>query len=195
MRLRPVRMDDAAFIVWLRGLEHAKGKLGDSAVTVADQERWLTAYFDRDGDYYFIAESIGGTPLGTNSIYDVAGETAECGRLIVCPGVPAALPTSLLTYDMAFDRLGLQELRATSVASNLTLHSFVKKLGYHQGETDHAARKIAGESVDIFNFTLKAATWRRQREKLIPLAEYAGRRMAEWEIRAQHEIRYGSNTM
>jgi len=31
VRLRPVRMEDAAFIVWLRNLEHVKGKVGDSA--------------------------------------------------------------------------------------------------------------------------------------------------------------------
>ena len=33
MRLRPVRLEDAAFIVWLRNQEHVKGRVGDSATT------------------------------------------------------------------------------------------------------------------------------------------------------------------
>lgn len=195
MRMRPVRMDDAAFIVWLRGSEHAKGKLGDSATTPGAQERWLESYFDRAGDYYFIAETLSGIPIGTNSVYDVLGKNAECGRLIISPGVQAALPASMLTYDLAFDRLGLGELRATSVESNTTLHSFIKKLGYQQVGIDRAARVINGEPVNIYNFVLNAADWRKQREKLIPLAEYAGRRIGEWESKAQNEIRYGSKTM
>jgi len=195
MRLRPVRMDDAAFIVWLRGSEHAKGKLGDSATTVAAQEQWLKSYFDRDGDYYFVAETLGGIPVGTISVYDVVGATAEFGRLIISPGVQGALATSLLTFDLAFDRLGLEELRATSVESNLTLHSFIKKLGYRQVGIDHAARVINGQPVNIFNFELTAADWRKQRERLIPLAEYASRRIGEWESKAHNEIRYGSKRM
>ena len=193
--MRPVRLDDAAFIVWLRGLEHAKGKLGDSATTITAQENWLESYFSREGDYYFVAETLGGIPVGTNSIYDATGTNAECGRLIISPGVQAALPASLLTYDLAFDRLGLEEVRATSVESNQTLHSFIKKLGYRQVGVDCAARVINGQPVNIFNFVLKAAEWRQQREKLIPLADYAARRIAEWESRAQNEIRYGSKTM
>jgi hypothetical protein len=37
MRLRPVRMDDAGFIVWLRNLDYVKGKVGDSASDVASR--------------------------------------------------------------------------------------------------------------------------------------------------------------
>ena len=41
IRLRPVRLEDAPFIVWLRNLEYVKGRVGDSATDVAGQERWL----------------------------------------------------------------------------------------------------------------------------------------------------------
>ena len=34
MRLRPVRLDDAAFIVWLRNLDYVKGNVGDSAANL-----------------------------------------------------------------------------------------------------------------------------------------------------------------
>ena len=61
MRLRPVRLEDAAFIVWLRNLEHAKGRIGDSATDVASQKAWLQKYFDRPNDYYFLIETLGGS--------------------------------------------------------------------------------------------------------------------------------------
>ena len=58
-------MEDAAFIVWLRNSEHAKGNIGDSAVDVASQKAWLSAYFMREGDYYFIIETSGAMPVFT----------------------------------------------------------------------------------------------------------------------------------
>src|ERR1700746_3785988 len=88
VRLRPVRLEDAGFIVWLRNLEHTRGKLGDSAVDVTSQEAWLKTYFEREGDYYFIAETLSGIPMGTHGLYGVCGASAEAGRLIIRPDVP-----------------------------------------------------------------------------------------------------------
>jgi len=58
VRLRPVQAEDAEFIVWLRNLEHVKGRVGDSATDAASQRAWLEAYFKRPGDYYFIVETM-----------------------------------------------------------------------------------------------------------------------------------------
>src|SRR5271170_3848965 len=122
IRLRPVRIGDAAFIVWLRNLDHVKGKVGDTTLDMASQEAWLNAYFERQGDYYFIVETLGGIPVGTHGIYDLVGTSAESGRFIMRVEVAAAVPTSILTFEMAFGKMGLRELRATSVASNRKLH-------------------------------------------------------------------------
>src|ERR1700690_4082250 len=106
IRVRPVRLEDAAFIVWLRNLDHVKGKIGDSASEVADQEAWLKAYFQREGDYYFIAETAGGIPFGTHSIYDVKGTCGEKGRHVMRPEVLAGVPAGMLATDLAFGTLG-----------------------------------------------------------------------------------------
>src|SRR5580692_1393870 len=132
LRLRPVRMQDAAFIVWLRNLDHVKGKVGDSAADVASQERWLKAYFEREGDYYFISETPGGIPLGTHGIYDVRGNNGEKGRQIMRPEVMAGVPTAVLATDIAFLRLGLSELRSTTVSTNLAVRSLHRKSGFKQ---------------------------------------------------------------
>src|SRR5437867_9711980 len=96
VRLRPVRLDDAAFIVWLRNLEHARGRVGDSAKDEAAQRAWLTTYFQRPGDYYFIIETLGGQRVGAYGIYDVRGDSAESGRWVIRPDVAAPIPSAMV---------------------------------------------------------------------------------------------------
>ena len=181
VRLRPVRLDDAAFIVWLRNLDYVKGQVGDSAADVFSQEKWLENYFKREGDYYFIAETLGGIPLGTHGIYDVRGTSAEKGRHIMRLEVMAGIPAAMLATDLAFGRLGLNELRATSVSTNLAVHSLHRKCGFEQVGVARAAQTIDGKSVDLVQFLLTQESWDKARKHLLPLAQYAGTHIAQWE--------------
>ena len=181
VRLRPVRMTDAPFIVWLRNLDHVKGKVGDSAKDVAGQEAWLKKYFEREGDYYFIAETPGGTPLGTHGIYDVRGTSAEQGRQIMRPDVMSGVPTAVLATDLAFRKLRLSELRGTSVSTNLSVHSLLRKSGFKQIGVLRAAQTIDGRPVDLVQFLLTAESWFNVRVHLVPLADVAGNQVREWE--------------
>ena len=92
--LRPVCLGDSAFITWLRNLNYVKGYVGDSASDAPSQEAWLGRYFERVGDYYFVIESAGGIPLGTEALYNNAGSKAEWGRFIVRPETLAAVPAA-----------------------------------------------------------------------------------------------------
>jgi len=180
--LRPVRMQDAAFIVWLRNLDHVKGKVGDSATDVAGQEAWLEAYFKREGDYYFIAETPGGISLGATGIYDVAGTTGEKGWHVARPEVmEVGIPAGMLATDLAFGKMGLSELRSTSVSTNRSVHSLHRKSGFRQVGILRGARTIGGRPVDLVEFILKAEDWSRFRVRLAPLAELAGAQALEWE--------------
>jgi len=181
VRLRPVRLDDAAFIVWLRGLDYVRGQVGDSAVDVASQEKWLRAYFERPGDYYFVAETPGGVALGTHGIYNVKGTSAEKGRHIIRPKVLAGVPVATLAADLAFGRMGLSELRSTTVATNLTVQSLHRKSGFKQVGILPAAQNIGGKLVDLVEFLLTAEDWFKVRDRLVPLANLAGTQVLEWE--------------
>jgi RimJ/RimL family protein N-acetyltransferase len=180
-RLRPVRMDDAAFIVWLRNLEHAKGRIGDSATDTAGQQAWLKQYFQRAGDYYFIIETAGGTAVGAYGIYDVAGGSAESGRWIIRPEVPAAIPSAMLAFDIAFDILKLKELRVTTVSSNQPVLSLNRKFGFRQVEIVPDAQIIGGKPVDLVRFLMTAGEWSKPRERLVPLARLAEKQILDWE--------------
>jgi len=181
MRLRPVQMNDAAFIVWLRNQDYVKGRVGDSATDVAAQEVWLKKYFEREGDYYFIAETPGGIPVGTHGLYDKSGISAEWGRFVMRPEVPAALPASIISFDLAFGPLGLKEVRATSVASNRTLHSYIRKLGFRQTRVETAGRIIGGNPVNMLHFILMPEDWFNCRERVLPLARLAEAQVLDWE--------------
>jgi RimJ/RimL family protein N-acetyltransferase len=181
VRVRPVQVADAAFIVWLRNLEHAKGRIGDSATDVAAQETWLASYFERDMDFYFITETLGGIPLGTHGIYDFRDRSAESGRFIMRPDVPAALPTSVLSFDLAFGKMECSELRATSVSTNRSLHSYIRKLGFRRIEAGSLQTLIGGKSVDLLTFLLTQKDWLNAREGVLPLARLAEAHIREWE--------------
>ena len=181
VRLRPVQMDDAAFIVWLRNLDHVRGRVGDSATDTAGQQAWLEAYFEREGDYYFIIETLAGNALGAYGIYDIRGDSAESGRWIVRPDVPAAIPSAILAFEIAFDQLRLRELRVKTVSTNTNVLSLNRKLGFRQTRVEPGAQIIGGKPVDLVNFLLEAKDWPRLREKFIPLARLAEKQIADWQ--------------
>jgi len=187
VRLRPVALTDAAFIVWLRNLSHALGRVGDSATDIAGQQQWLKAYFAREGDYYFIAETPGGIPVGTYGIYNVVGRIAEAGRWIMRPGVTAALPSGFALSDIAFRQLQLLELIGTTVATNLPVLSLNRKFGWRQTRVETAAQIIGGEPVDLIHFVLTPAAWDEAQARLLPLARLAETQLRAWEeIQNQH---------
>jgi len=181
VRLRPVRLEDAAFIVWLRSLDYVRGNVGDSAVSLAAQETWLEKYFDRDGDYYFIVETPGGIPMGTHGLYDVRGTSAEKGRHIIRPEVMAGVPAALLAADLGFGPLGMTELRASCVATNVTVRSLHRRSGFREIGRRPAAQNINGRPVDLIEFVLMAEDWARVRESIVPLARLAGAGVLGWE--------------
>jgi len=181
VRLRPVRMEDAAFIVWLRNLDHAKGRVGDSATDVAGQQAWLKNYFARQDDYYFIIETLGGMTAGSYGIYDVRGNSAESGRWIVRPEVPAAVPSAIVAFDLAFDTLRLSELRVTTVSSNQLVLSLNRKFGFRQTGITPAGQIIGGKPADLVHFLLSSGDWPKVRERLVPMARLAEKQVCAWE--------------
>lgn len=189
IRLRPVRLEDAPFIVWLRNLEYVKGRVGDSATDVAGQERWLNLYFAREGDYYFIAETLNEIPLGTYGVYDLNETSAEIGRLVIRPEVPAGAPATVLLIDLFYTQIGLTQLRGRVVARNHRARSFFRKLGFNEVKVEHAGQVIGGQAVDMVLLSQVTEDWLRVREKLITEAQQAGTWIREW---TQSHLKGGS---
>jgi len=181
VRLRPVRMEDAAFIVWLRNLEHVRGRVGDTALNIAGQEAWLTKYFERAGDYYLVAETAGGIAVGTHGLYDLADGSAEKGRQAVRSEVMVGVTVAILATDLGFGQLGLREVRSNTVSTNQNVISLHKKSGFKQVGVLRNHQVIDGKPVDLVQFVLTPEDWAPARERQLPLARLAGEHLMEWE--------------
>jgi RimJ/RimL family protein N-acetyltransferase len=180
IRLRPVRLDDAPFIVWLRNLDFVKGRVGDSATDIPDQEKWLNHYLERDGDYYFIAETLNEIPLGTYGIYDLNETSAEIGRLVIRPEVPAGVPATVLLIDLFCEQMGITQLRGRVVARNHRARALFRRLGFNEVKVECAGEVIGGNAVDMVLLSLATEDWLRVRESLITEAQQAETWIREW---------------
>jgi RimJ/RimL family protein N-acetyltransferase len=124
---------------------------------------------------------MGGIPVGTYGIYDVAGASAESGRWIIRPGVPAAIPSAIEAFEIAFGTLGLRQLRAKTISTNHPVLSLNRKFGFRQTHVETGAQVIGGQLVDQVHFVLQSKDWPKVREGLLPLAGLAERQVHEWE--------------
>ncbi|HEY1489574.1 MAG TPA: GNAT family protein [Verrucomicrobiae bacterium] len=181
VRMRPVELDDAEFIVCLRKQRHARGNIGDSALDVPSQQRWLDEYFRRPGDYYFVVESPSGSRVGTFGIYHADQTSAEAGRWIIVPAVPAAVPSAILAGVVAFDILKLARFYSKVVSTNQRIIALDEKLGMHQTHIERAGLRIAGQPTDLIHLVCEADEWPTNYQRLRPFCEVAERRMRAWD--------------
>src|SRR5665213_1010453 len=90
LRLRPVRIEDADFILKLRCNPKLNRFIGDTSPDIEMQKKWMWDYFKRPGDYYFCMElEKTGNPVGAIAIYNVLADLskAEWGRWIISPEI------------------------------------------------------------------------------------------------------------
>ena len=130
-RLRPVKMEDAQFIIDTR-LEDAERNRFIHRISsdVSLQEAWLEEYFKREGDYYFIVENrLTREREGLISFYDEADGKAEWGRWVIRKNSLAASESVDLLYRIAFEKVGLKELYCRTLAANTEVVSFHTSVG------------------------------------------------------------------
>jgi RimJ/RimL family protein N-acetyltransferase len=180
LRLRPVRMDDAEFIVLLRNSSHARGNIGDSPSEAMEQERWLARYFDREDDYYFIVETMGEIRVGTVSLYNIENVCAEIGRWVLLPELRGGMPSLILAIDLAFGQMRLRVLKSAIVDGNHRSESVFRWVGFEYVATEQGGRVIGGKPVDLQHYRLHADRWLEVREGLMAQAKQREIWIREW---------------
>ena len=161
-RLRPVTMEDAAFIVELRSDPVLNRYLHEISPRVDVQVAWLERYFARPDEYYFIVEHAdSGERHGTIGIYDVekAAASAEWGRWILKQGSMAALESAWLVYEAGFSKLGLATLSSRTLVENTCVVSFHDSFGASRIGIlkDHFV--VGGERRSAIEHRIEAADW------------------------------------
>ncbi|WP_052574745.1 GNAT family N-acetyltransferase [Bacteroides intestinalis] len=107
VRLRPVMVEDAEFILCLRNDKDISKYLPPLNVTVKQQQGWINKQRNDTDSYYFIFEKKNGTPIGTISVYNIQETHAEAGRYCSIGDSVCNIEAALLIDDFIFDILNL----------------------------------------------------------------------------------------
>jgi RimJ/RimL family protein N-acetyltransferase len=161
-RLRPVTLEDAAFIVELRTDPRLSRYVHEISPRIEDQIAWLESYFDRAGDYYFIVEGTNSSELhGTIGLYNITSESdcPEWGRWILKRGSMASLESAWLIYEVAFSRLRLAELCSRTLVENQPVLSFHDTFGASRAAVLEEHFVVRGERKAAIEHRVTAAEW------------------------------------
>lgn len=162
-RLRPTRLNDAAFITALRTHPERSRFINTTSPDISRQADWLRQYFEKQADYYFVIEHVRtGEPEGTLGIYDVDDEhrSAEWGRWIVRPGSKAAAPSCCLAFDLAFGEMKLESLYSYVAAGHRSVMEILRAFGMKDEASLPGHLLIDGRTHDAVKLRISASDWR-----------------------------------
>ena len=134
--LRPIRVEDAELtLAWRRSDRTAL--LNRGAETVSEQIAWIGSR--PDNELNFIIELRSGLPVGMLSLIniDTVHRRAEPARFLIgepaaVQGVPAAIESMKLLYQLVFDELKLQRIYGTVASDNRLMIKWQKSLGMQE---------------------------------------------------------------
>jgi RimJ/RimL family protein N-acetyltransferase len=166
-RLRPVEMEDAAFILELRADRDRSRYLHRVPNDLPAQRRWLESYFARPADYYFLIENRDtGQREGTAGIYNLDRIFAEWGRWIVRAGSQAALESACLVYRVGFEVLGLESIYCRTIVENTAAVEFHQSFGLERIRTLPRYFELNGRRLDAVEMRLTRPQWDAIWEKI-----------------------------
>lgn len=134
--LRLLRVEDAELtLAWRLG--DRTTYLNRGAKTLSEQIAWIESR--PANELNFIIELRSGTPVGMLSLVgiDTVNRRAEPARFLIgepaaVKGVPAAVESMLLLYQVAFDELKLQRIYGTVASENHLMIKWQKFLGMQE---------------------------------------------------------------
>ena len=134
--LRPLRVDDAELtLAWRQG--DRTTFLNRGAETVFEQRAWIESR--PDNELNFVIELRSGLPVGMISLIDIdmVHLRAEPARFLIgepeaVRGVPVAVESMKLLYQLAFDNLKLQRIHGMVASDNVLMIKWQKFLGMQE---------------------------------------------------------------
>ncbi len=131
--LRPLRVDDAELTLTWR-LSDRAALLNTGALSVAEQAEWIASR--PKTELNFVIQLRSGQPVGMLSLVaiDEVNRRAEPARFLIgepdaVRGLPVAVESMKLLYQLAFDQLKLKKIHGTVVDDNRLMLKWHKYLG------------------------------------------------------------------
>jgi diamine N-acetyltransferase len=161
--LRPLEPGDAE--ITLQWRQSARAALLRAGAETAEQQRaWIASRPDTERN--FIIELRDGRPVGMLSLVDIdhVNRRAESGRFLIgeedaVRGVPAAVESMLLLYQLAFDELGLERIYGIVAADNRRMIKWQRYLGMQEEGRLRQHLFIDGRPCDVVCLGLLAAEY------------------------------------
>jgi RimJ/RimL family protein N-acetyltransferase len=173
-RLRPVQPSDAVTIVELRRDPSRSAFIHETDPSVEAQQRWLAAYAERPGDWYWAVErQDDGTTEGFLGIYDRDRDTAEWGRWVLRPGSLAAPESAWLVHQAGFQRLELATLLSRTLTDNGAVVALHERYGAERVRTIPGHARIGGVPHDAVEARMTRELWTTSGPRLEGMARRA----------------------
>lgn len=162
LRLRPVELNDAAYVHRLRTDPRLNSHLSPVGGTVADQRVWIEQYMEREAEgreiYFVIERRADECPCGVVRLYGIEGDRFTWGSWILDEHKPpkAALESALLVYDTGFGKFGCHQAVFDVRRENVRTLAFHHRFG---------AIETGSDDRDVF-FSYPRSQYLRDRPRL-----------------------------
>lgn len=136
-------------------------------VGMAEQKKWLRAQRESEDSYFFVVERLNGTKIGTFSLYNIKGDEAETGRLILRGNQIEALETYVLFHDFCYGKAAMQVLFAEIEEKNNAAMGAAVELG----GSEYSRRFDEKTGIQIVQIRVTKKEYMEKREKLAKLVD------------------------
>lgn len=156
VRLRSVEETDAEVTYRMRTDPEKTKFIHRNMGTVEDQRNYIIRQRRLPGDYLFIVEDLDKRPIGMKGVYgyDPVNKTVETGRFIGYGSQIQNIEALKLSFDFAFDILGVEKIIMSALEHNNVMLGIQKRFG---AEFTHRERMDGLEQDSIFSVLTKEA--------------------------------------
>lgn len=137
INLLPATVEDAVFTRNIRMDSRFSKYFPKMENTVEDQINWIKKQREKTGDYFFVVWDKKGNRIGTIGLYNYDGETCEAGRLAIDGNAFQSIEAQILSFDYAFNTLGVKTTTSYIFKDNERALRFSKTFGGTFGEIDN----------------------------------------------------------
>lgn len=131
VRLRSVTEADAGVTLAMRTDPEKSRYIHSVSGSLKDQTSFIRSQMSKDGDYLFLVEDLAGQPIGMKGVYDFDPITnsVETGRFISFGNQVQSIEALLLSFDFAFDFMGVDSIRMSVLSENSNMRGIQERFG------------------------------------------------------------------
>lgn len=129
VRLRNAIDSDAEFTLSVRKDKNNTKFMPELNISIESQKLWIAEQISSKDSFFLVIERLSGEKIGTFSLYNICGKTAETGRLVIRGNQLETIETMLLFHDYIFKATELEYLYSMIDADNVAALGLAKQLG------------------------------------------------------------------